>query len=150
MRDLVSDAEDLGEVDYMDVIDRLVPVAGLNVVDVGCGGGRLTRQLAERGAKVLGVEPDPIQAEKNRAAAAMPGLSFVEAPGQALPIDDGLLDGVFFSYSLHHVPREIAGELRFCARNGHWRLMRRANNLAHRDAGGGAVHSIKTGPTGVS
>jgi len=110
MRDLISDAEDLGEADYMDVIDRLVPVAGLNVVDVGCGGGRLTRQLAERGAKVLGVEPDPIQAEKNRAAAAMPGLSFVEAPGQALPIDDGLLDGVFFSYSLHHVPCEHMDE----------------------------------------
>ncbi len=92
MRDLVSDAEDLGEVDEMDVIDRLVPVAGLNVVDVGCGDGRLTRQLAERGAKVLGVEPDPIQAETNRAAEAMPGLSFVEAAGQALPIDDGLLE----------------------------------------------------------
>ncbi len=90
----------------MDVIDRLVSVAGLNVVDVGCGGGRITRQLAERGAKVLGVEPDPIQAEKNRAAEAMPGLSFVEAPGQALPVDDDFMDGVFFSYSLHHVPRE--------------------------------------------
>ena len=106
MRDLISDAEDLGEADEMDVIDRLVPVAGLNVVDVGCGGGRITRQLAERGAKVLGVEPDPIQAEKNRAAEAMPGLSFVEAPGQALPVDDDFMDGVFFSYSLHHVPRE--------------------------------------------
>ncbi len=106
MRDLVSNAEDLGAVDEIDVIDRLVPVAGLNVVDVGCGDGRLTRQLAERGAKVLGIEPDPIQAEENRTAEAMPGLSFIEAPGQALPIDDGLLDGVFFSYSLHHVPRE--------------------------------------------
>ncbi len=106
MRDLISDAEDLGEADEMDVIDRLVPVAGLNVVDVGCGDGRITRQLAERGAKVLGVEPDPIQAEKNRAAEAMPGLSFVEAPGQALPVDDDFMDGVFFSYSLHHGPCE--------------------------------------------
>ena len=35
---LISDAEDLGEADEMDVIDRLVPVAGLNVLDVGCGG----------------------------------------------------------------------------------------------------------------
>ncbi len=106
MRDLISDAEDLGEADEMDVIDRLVPVAGLNLVDVGCGGGRITRQLAERGAKVLGVEPDPVQAEKNRAAEAVPGLSFAEAPGQMLPLDDAIKDGVFFSYSLHHVPRD--------------------------------------------
>ena len=106
MRDLVSAAEDLGEADEMDVIDRLVPVAGLDVVDVGCGSGRITRQLAERGARALGVEPDPIQAEKNRTADAVSGLSFVEAPGQALPVDDGSMDGVFFSYSLHHVPGE--------------------------------------------
>jgi len=106
MRDLISDADDLGEVDEIDVIDRLVQVAGLNVVDVGCGGGRIARQLVERGAKVLGVEPDPIQAKKNRTSEAVPGLSFVEAPGQALHIDDEIMDGVFFCYSLHHVPRE--------------------------------------------
>ena len=106
MQDLIGDAEDLGEVDEMEVVDQLVSVAGLDVVDVGCGGGRVTRQLAERGANALGVEPDPIQAEKNRTAEAVPGLTFVEAPGQALPIDDGSMDGVFFSYSLHHVPRE--------------------------------------------
>ena len=67
------------------------------------------RQLAERSAKVLGVEPYPIQAEKNRAAEAVPGLSFVEVPGQALPTDDGFMDGVFFRNSLHHVPREHMG-----------------------------------------
>ena len=104
--ELIGDAEDLGEADEMAVIDRLVKVAGLDVADVGCGGGRITRQLAERGANALGVEPDPIQAEKNRAAETVPGLTFVEAPGQALPMEDASLDGVFFSYSLHHVPRE--------------------------------------------
>ena len=106
IKDLVSDAVDLGEAGEMDVIDRLVPIAGLDLVDVGCGDGRVTRQLAARGARVLGVEPDPVQAGKNRAAEAVPGLSFVEAPGQRLPIEDGAMDGVFFCYSLHHVPSE--------------------------------------------
>ena len=110
MRDLISDAEDLGEADEMDVIDRLVQVAELNLLDVGCGDGRITRQLAERGAHALGVEPDPIQAEKNRAAEAVPGMAFVEAAGQMLPVDDGIMDGVFFCYSLHHVPREHMDE----------------------------------------
>ena len=104
--ELIGDAEDLGKIDEIDVIDRLVPLAGLSVVDVGCGGGRVTKQLVERGATALGIEPDPIQAEKNRAAEPVPGLTFMEAPGQALPIDDGSVDGVFFSFSLHHVPAE--------------------------------------------
>ena len=104
---LLSDgAEDLGEANEIDVIDRLVGLAGLKVVDVGCGGGRVTKQLVERGAHAIGIEPDPIQAEKNRGAEPAPGLIFMEAPGQSLPVEDGSMDGVFFSYSLHHVPLE--------------------------------------------
>ncbi|MBT7915231.1 class I SAM-dependent methyltransferase [Candidatus Bathyarchaeota archaeon] len=103
---LTGGAEDLGEADEISVIDRLVGLAGLNIMDVGCGDGRVTRQLVEHGALALGVEPDPIQAEKNRAADSMPGLTFMEAPGQSLPAKDGSIDGVFFSYSLHHIPRK--------------------------------------------
>jgi SAM-dependent methyltransferase len=47
------------------VIDELLgPVpAGLNVLDVGCGTGIASRQIAQRGAKVLGVELAPRMAE---------------------------------------------------------------------------------------
>lgn len=106
MGDLTNNAEDLGVADEMEVIDRLVPVAGLKVVDIGCGNGRIARQLAARGAITIGVEPDPIQAEKNRVAEPVAGLTFIEAPGQALPIDDNTIDGVFFSFSFHHIPGE--------------------------------------------
>jgi len=41
MVDLTNNAEDLGEADEMEVIDRLVPVAGLRVLDIGCGNGRI-------------------------------------------------------------------------------------------------------------
>ncbi len=97
-------AEDLGEATDMEAVDRLLPVRSLALVDVGCGAGRTSRALAERGATVLGVEPDAIQAEKNRAAPACPGLRFAEAHAQNLPLEAGTMDGVFFFYSLHHVP----------------------------------------------
>jgi SAM-dependent methyltransferase len=47
------------------VIDELLgPVpAGLEVLDVGCGTGIASRQMAQRGAKVLGVELDTRMAE---------------------------------------------------------------------------------------
>jgi SAM-dependent methyltransferase len=47
------------------VIDELLgPVpAGLDVLDVGCGSGIASRQMAQRGAKVLGVELAPLMAE---------------------------------------------------------------------------------------
>ncbi len=53
-------AEELGEATDMEAVDRLLPVTGLALADVGCGAGRTSRALAERGATVLGVEPDPI------------------------------------------------------------------------------------------
>lgn len=101
MDDIVR--ERLGEADDLDVFDRLVAVAGLRLVDAGCGAGGFARALAERGATVVGLEPDPVQAGRNRAAEAPPGVTFVEAPAEAMPLDDDSADGVVFKNSLHHV-----------------------------------------------
>ena len=95
---------DLGESTDLAVVDRLVHVSGLNLIEVGCAGGDTVRQLAERGATVFGVEPDPVQAEKNTSQPPSPNVTFVEAGGEALPAQDGAADGVLFFRSLHHVP----------------------------------------------
>jgi len=40
----------------LDYIDRLAPLAGKRVIDVGCGGGLLTEGMAARGAEVTGID----------------------------------------------------------------------------------------------
>ncbi len=95
---------ELGELSDVAAVEALLSVAGLSVIDVGCGSGASSRELAARGASVLAVEPDPIQAEKNRAAPPTQGVAFVEAGAEALPAETGAIDGVFFFRSLHHVP----------------------------------------------
>ncbi|MHC5114759.1 MAG: class I SAM-dependent methyltransferase [Planctomycetota bacterium] len=95
---------DLGQTTSIDVIGDLVSLTGRVVIDVGCGDLTFTRQLAERGARAIGVDPDPDQAERNRAADPVPNVEFVETCATSLPADDGSVDGVFFSFSLHHVP----------------------------------------------
>lgn len=111
------DRKDLGEQSDASAIDALIGVAGLKLVDVGCGAGKLSRELAARGATVLGVEPDPVQAEKNRRAEPVAGLTFAEAGAEALPVADASVDGVIFCRSLHHVPeRHMAAALREAAR----------------------------------
>lgn len=99
----------LGELNDLQTVDKLLDLSGLNLVDAGCGGGDTARQMAERGATVLGVEPDPEQAERNRASAPTPGVTLVEAGAEALPAEDNSLDGVFFFRSLHHVPPDLMG-----------------------------------------
>jgi 2-polyprenyl-3-methyl-5-hydroxy-6-metoxy-1,4-benzoquinol methylase len=38
------------------LLDLLGPVAGLQILDVACGHGRITRELARRGASVVGID----------------------------------------------------------------------------------------------
>ncbi len=97
---------DLGERSDAAALMAVAPVAGLALVDVGCGAGKNARDLAEAGASVLAVEPDPVQAARNRDAALASGVTFVEARAERLPAASDSIDGVVFFRSLHHVPVE--------------------------------------------
>jgi 2-polyprenyl-3-methyl-5-hydroxy-6-metoxy-1,4-benzoquinol methylase len=59
----------------MDRLAALVPAGGL-VLDLGCGQGLLTRRLATRAERVIGVDFDPRKCEMARAALA--GVANVE------------------------------------------------------------------------
>lgn len=98
---------DLGSTTSIDIIKKHISLADQRVIDVGCGDMTFSRVLAENGAHVLAVDPDPIQAKRNREAATDANLEFREAGAEQLPVDDNALDGVFFSFSLHHVPASI-------------------------------------------
>ncbi len=95
---------EFGQSTALDVLDRLVTVSGLDIVDVGCGGGDLARALVTRGARVTGIEPDGVQAGVNAKAPAEPNLTFQNAAAEAMPLGEACADGIFFNKSLHHVP----------------------------------------------
>jgi ubiquinone/menaquinone biosynthesis C-methylase UbiE len=98
---------DLGCQTNIDVINRHVSLRGRFVIDAGCGAMAFTRQLVEQGARVLAVDPDPVQAELNRATMPIDNLEFVETGAEQLPVAAGSVDGVFFAYSLHHIPAQL-------------------------------------------
>lgn len=86
------------------VLERLVPLSGRDVVDIGCGGGALVRALAARGARMTGVE-----ISESQLAAAIrdddgTGARYVVGLAQRLPLEDASVDVVVFMRSFHHVP----------------------------------------------
>lgn len=97
----------LGVCTDLDALDHFLDVSGAFIVDVGCGNMALSKAMAQRGAQVLGIDPDPVQAAKNRQADAVEGVRFEEAGAQQIPVDNASVDGVVFPYSLHHVPSEL-------------------------------------------
>jgi 2-polyprenyl-3-methyl-5-hydroxy-6-metoxy-1,4-benzoquinol methylase len=76
--------------------------AGDRVLDLGCGDGRFTQELARLGAKPVGV--DVAQAAIDRAHKAHPGLDFRLTPIDGpLPFDDVSFDVVWASEVIEHV-----------------------------------------------
>lgn len=98
---------ELGRATDVEIMERLLELDGREFVDVGCGSGVVSAELAARGATVLGLEPDPIQAAKNRNAEPIPNTTLVEGSAESIPRSDGTVDTVIYSKSLHHVPKDL-------------------------------------------
>ena len=82
--------------------DILSPWAG-DVLEVGCGDGRLTGELSSISDSVLGLEPDPASIDKARHLLES-GIKLVLGSGESIPLADNSVDTVVFSLSLHHHP----------------------------------------------
>ncbi len=69
-------------------------VAGLDVVELGCGTAYFSAWLAKHGARVVGVDPTPAQLDTARRLMAETGIVFelVQAPGERVPLPDASFD----------------------------------------------------------
>jgi SAM-dependent methyltransferase len=86
----------------LQVLERHVTLDDRDVLDVGCGGGALVRELVGRGARAVGLEISEQQLGQARAT----GVGrFVVGRAEDLPLPGGSLDVVMFMRSLHHVPQ---------------------------------------------
>jgi SAM-dependent methyltransferase len=85
----------------LQILERLVALEDRDVLDVGCGGGALVRELVGRGARAVGLEISEEQLGHARAT----GIGrFIVGRAEDLPLPDDSLDVVLFMRSLHHVP----------------------------------------------
>ncbi len=91
----------------IDVLRRHAELADRDVLDVGCGQGRLVREMTALGARVTGMEISDEQLAAARAADTGPassGSKYVVGRAEAIPLADESFDLVVFRASLHHVP----------------------------------------------
>ncbi len=71
-------------------------INGKSVLDIGCGSGRLTDFLREKGLEAMGIDPH----------ASGPGC--LRASAEELPFEDSSFDAVVSLRSLHHMDAKAA------------------------------------------
>lgn len=76
-------------------LERIVPLSGKRIADVGTGIGHYPMLLARRTGRTYGIESDPalLEAARRRASEShQPNIRIVEGEPDALPLRDGAVD----------------------------------------------------------
>jgi len=77
------------------------------VLEVGCGDGRLTVRFADAAKKLVAIDPNEDKLKKARERLKYhPKVHFEVGRGEELPFPDRSFDVVFYSLSFHHLPVE--------------------------------------------
>jgi ubiquinone/menaquinone biosynthesis C-methylase UbiE len=109
---------------------------GIEILDLACGHGRIANALAERGARVTGLDATPLFLERARRDAVVRGVEveYVDGDMRSLPWPEGSFDRVLswftsFGYFDDSDNRRVLAEARRVLRPG-GRLLIENNNLA--------------------
>jgi SAM-dependent methyltransferase len=89
-----------------EAVDWLLPPGPPRVVDLGAGTGKLTRQLVDRGADVVAVEPS--DGMRRQLRQGLPGVRALAGSAEQIPVGDGSADVVLVAQAWHWVDVERA------------------------------------------
>jgi SAM-dependent methyltransferase len=81
---------------------------GMSVLELGCGTGSFTRELARSGADVVAIDVSPELLEMAKANCSAPNVQYQIQNAYALSYSEGAFDSVVGSSVLHHLEVEKA------------------------------------------
>ena len=86
-----NNTKNLGHLKDLDVFFKLAEWEGLKILDVGCGNGDLSIALSLKGAEVIGLENDLIQAKKNNFH-KIKNVKFLHGSAHEIPVENEHFD----------------------------------------------------------
>ncbi|MBI3120204.1 MAG: methyltransferase domain-containing protein [Candidatus Kerfeldbacteria bacterium] len=89
---------------------RVVELLGASpkkILDVACGPGRQTYQLAKAGHSVTGMDLSPDMLRQTKRDPAL-DLTYLEGDATSMPFSDSIFDVSTISFALHDMPEDLA------------------------------------------
>lgn len=116
-----------------DLVELLSPQKGERILDLGCGTGHLTRQIADAGAEVVGIDNALTMIEQARKN--YPGLHFEVADGRTFHFPEPF-DAVFSNAALHWIkePEQVIARI--------WEALKPGGRFVAELGGKGNIASI--------
>ena len=101
---------------YIATIRSQCVISGKDVLEIGCGKGRITRDLALHAKRVVATDPNAAALEIARKTIDSGNVEFMLAPTGVPDLPAGSFDVVIYTLSFHHVPvMEMSDSLRQAA-----------------------------------
>jgi SAM-dependent methyltransferase len=82
------------------------PIKGNNVLEIGCGKGRITRDLVDHAYHVMAIDPDSEALAYARKGNHAANVTYRQAELTCPPFPPRTFDVVLFSLSLHRIPAD--------------------------------------------
>jgi len=67
-------------------------ITGKEILEIGCGSGRITRDLAKYARKVVAIDPDERALQVAQAGITHENVEFIRCSGEALPFAENTFD----------------------------------------------------------
>jgi ubiquinone/menaquinone biosynthesis C-methylase UbiE len=119
--------------EFLDKLEAVVKLKGKHVLEVGCGGGACSVQIAKRVKSLVAIEPDTKMLESAIKNNSLENIHYESGNAVKLKFKPKAFDVTIFTLSLHHVPtakisQAIKEAVRVTKKNGYIVFLEPAHN----------------------
>lgn len=110
--------------EFLDKLETVVKLKGKNALEIGCGGGTRSVQIAKRVKSLMAIEPDTKMLKNAIKNNSLENIRYEPGNAIKLKFKSKVFDITIFTLSLHHVPaakisNALKEAVRVTKKNGH-------------------------------
>ncbi|MCD6187715.1 MAG: class I SAM-dependent methyltransferase [Desulfuromusa sp.] len=91
---------------YIQAINAHAPLGGATILEIGCGNGQMTGDMAEYAAKIVATDLDEAVLEQAKRNITAQNVEFLYTPDGFADLSEQSFDLVIYTLSLHHIPED--------------------------------------------